>query len=74
MINWVEPGCSLPDGADGLPVDGDSEGLRAVRVEGGAAAALTGEGAVQADDLIGGLVTDCHVEGADVAAEKPGQS
>ena len=48
--------------------------LSTVRVEGGAAAALTGEGAVQADDLIGGLVTDCHVEGADVAAEKPGQS
>ena len=36
--------------------------LSAVRIEGGAAAALAGEGPVQADHLISGLVTDGHVE------------
>ena len=36
--------------------------LSAVRIEGGAAASLAGEGPVQADHLIGGLVTDGHVE------------
>ena len=36
--------------------------LSAVRIEGGAAAALAGERPEQADDLIIGLVTDTHVE------------
>ena len=45
--------------------------LGAMRVEGRAAATLAGEGSVEADDLIGGLVADAHVEGADIAAKEP---
>ena len=71
MVHWVEPGGSLPDGADRLPVYGDSERLGAVRVELGAAAALAGERTEQPDDLSVGLVAHCHVEGPHVAAPKP---
>ena len=71
MINWVEPGCSLPDGADGLPVDGDSEGLRAVRVEGGAAAALAGERPVEPHHLVSRLVCHSHVETPHIPAPEP---
>ena len=46
--------------------------LSTIGVEGGAAAALAGEGAVQPDDLLGRLVADRHVECSDVAAKKPG--
>ena len=46
--------------------------LSTIGVEGGAAAALAGEGAVQPDDLLGCLVADRHVECSDVAAKKPG--
>ena len=46
--------------------------LSTVGVEGGAAAALAGEGPVQPDDLLGRLVADRHVECSDVATQKPG--
>ena len=40
VVDGVDPGGPLPDGADRDAVDADGEGLGAVRVEGGAAAAL----------------------------------
>ena len=71
MVYRVEPGGSLPDGADRLPVHGDSESLGAVRVELGAAAALAGERPEEPDDLPVGLVAHRHVEGPHVAAPEP---
>ena len=62
VVDGVDPGGPLPDGADRDAVDADGEGLGAVWVEGGAAAALAGERPEQADNLIIGLVTDTHVE------------
>ena len=67
VVDGLQPGCSLPDGADRLPVDGDGEGLRAVRVEGGAATSLTRQRSVQSDHLIGRLVADSHVKLSDVS-------
>ena len=71
VVDRVEPGGSLPDGADRLAVHGHCEGLGAVGVEGGAAAALAGERSVEPDDLAVGLVAQRHVEGPHVAAPEP---
>ena len=71
VVDGLQPGCSLPDGADRLPVDGDGEGLGAVRVAEGAAAALAGERSVESHHLVSRLVGDGHVEGPHIAAPEP---
>ena len=71
VVDGVDPGGPLPDGADRDAVDADGEGLGAVRVEGGAAAALAGERPVEPHHLVSRLVCHSHVETPHVPAPEP---
>ena len=70
MVDWVPPRGAFPDGAHRLPSHGDTEGLGAVGVEGGAAAALASQRSEQSHHLVRRLVRNDQVELPDISAQE----